>query len=139
MAAVAMYRWPGYVVEDCGYTTCCWIWQRPDVLGYGAHITWRGRCERAHVVWWRMAGGVIPHGMTLDHLCRNRACVNPAHLEVVTRGENCRRGSRAKITQRDADEIRRRRALGEPHASIAATFGLSAGHVCSITKGRGWT
>ncbi|MGH9151353.1 MAG: HNH endonuclease [Acidimicrobiales bacterium] len=39
---------------------------------------------------------VTPEGLTLDHLCRDRRCVNPAHLEPVTVAENLRRGHRAR-------------------------------------------
>ncbi|TXH09365.1 MAG: HNH endonuclease [Spirochaetes bacterium] len=45
----------------------------------------------AHRTAYRLAGGVIPDGMTIDHLCRNKVCVNVFHMEVVTRGENSRR------------------------------------------------
>jgi hypothetical protein len=40
---------------------------------------------------WEIANGPIPDGMTVDHLCRNRLCQNPGHLEIVTRAENTRR------------------------------------------------
>lgn len=42
----------------------------------------------AHRVVWRLLRGPIPEGMVLDHMCRNRACVNPAHLRVFTRQQN---------------------------------------------------
>jgi len=46
----------------------------------------------AHRVAWELIRGPIPSDMTIDHLCRNRGCVNPVHLEVVTATENIMRG-----------------------------------------------
>jgi hypothetical protein len=66
----------------------CWLWRgviKPN--GYGG---WRS--TQAHRAAWLYSGGVIPLGMQLDHLCRVRSCVRPDHLEVVTPGENSRRG-----------------------------------------------
>jgi hypothetical protein len=130
----AIFRWPGYVVADSG----CWEWQRVDSVGYGSHITWRGRAERPHVIWWRMAGRVIPAGLTLDHLCRNRRCVNPDHLEPVTRAENARRGERAKVGHEGARRARERAAAGERIKDIAADLGVAPGTVSSIVVGRSW-
>lgn len=70
----------------------CWEWsgkRRP--AGYG--VIWDGGKEKlAHRVSYELFEGVIPDGLDLDHLCRNRICVRPAHLEPVTRQENLLRG-----------------------------------------------
>jgi len=65
----------------------CWLWTGSvDHKGYG-----RNRGTRAHRVAWELLVGPIPKGLTLDHLCRVRNCVNPDHLEVVTNRENIMR------------------------------------------------
>ena len=59
--------------------------------GYGT-VRYQGKVSKAHRVWWMVHGREIPDGLTIDHLCRNRACVRLDHLEVVSLGENIRRG-----------------------------------------------
>lgn len=72
----------------------CWLWTayiRHD--GYGEF--WVGGIKRrvlAHRYSYELARGTIPDGLQLDHLCRTRKCVNPAHLEAVTQRENLLRG-----------------------------------------------
>jgi hypothetical protein len=78
--------------------TGCWNWQRSlKDMGYG-RISWRGEAVRVHRVSYELFIGPIPPGYTIDHLCRNRGCINPEHLEAVTRGENVSRGGNSLKT-----------------------------------------
>jgi hypothetical protein len=67
----------------------CWIWTGPlDRDGYGKMSMGTG----AHRKFYEHYVGPIPAGLTIDHLCRVKACVNPAHMEPVTARENNLRG-----------------------------------------------
>lgn len=72
-------------------TETCWNWRGLLSNGYGI-ITWKKRNYFTHRVGFVLSGRTIPPGLVLDHLCRNKRCVNPAHLEPVTIGENVMRG-----------------------------------------------
>ncbi|MDE3022888.1 MAG: HNH endonuclease [Pseudomonadota bacterium] len=60
--------------------------------GYGKVPVSRGKYASVHRISYQLQKGPIPKGFELDHLCRNRKCFNPEHLEPVTRKENVKRG-----------------------------------------------
>ena len=68
----------------------CWIWQGHLQKGYG-RVSYQGRGWFAHRLSYQLLWGGIPEGKTLDHLCCDRRCVYPWHLEPVTNEENTRR------------------------------------------------
>lgn len=76
------------------YLGRCWLWLAgTDAKGYG-RLQWKdGRSGLAHRALYEVLYNSVPGGLELDHICRNRRCVNPAHLEVVDHTENLRRGA----------------------------------------------
>jgi len=69
----------------------CLIWTGcVTTNGYG-QVWFDGKPRRPHRVAYELARGTIPDGLTIDHLCRNKLCVNVAHLEAVTNAVNSRR------------------------------------------------
>ncbi len=89
----------------------CWLWTgatagRPGEE-YG-RCRWTGGVARpAHRIAYELAGGTIPEGLALDHLCRNRLCVRPDHLEPVSYRENMLRGESPAAIAHRAGRCRR--------------------------------
>lgn len=75
-------------------TGTCWIWKGTILQsGYGQIVIRNTKKARAHRFMYERAKGKIPDGLQLDHLCRNKLCVNPDHLEIVTGRENLMRST----------------------------------------------
>lgn len=86
-----------YMDRRINKTAGCWDWTGSMYgNGYGRLRCASRQGELAHRVAYEMWVGPLVEGLTIDHLCRNKRCVNPAHLEQVTITENVRRSSRSQ-------------------------------------------
>jgi hypothetical protein len=106
-------------------TESCWVWLGTGTpKGYGQFAPNR-RHVYAHRYAYELTRGPIAEGMTIDHLCRNRGCVNPDHMEVVTRGENTRRADNRRTCSHcgastTAQHLRRHVAAHHPTTPATA-------------------
>lgn len=129
-----------YVSKDCGYSTLCWVWTGPlNDKGYAwMSVGVPQRHIGAYRWFYEKYVGPIPGRLEPDHLCKNRACVNPYHIKLVTHKENVRRGLHVKLSRDKATEIRRRVALGERRQALADEFGVTRGLINHVIQGRIW-
>ena len=114
---------------DEGAPDACWEWKGSRrTTGYG-QFSRRGRPDAAHRVAWELVNGPIPDGLTIDHLCRNRLCVNPNHMEVVTGAENSRRGA-TKTHCLNGHDMKDAYVYPDGHRREC--------HVCKIARVKAW-
>jgi hypothetical protein len=73
-------------------TSGCWLWTGSVTRGGYGHAWFQKRPRAVHRIVYEMLVGPVPKGLDLDHLCRNRCCANPKHLEPVSHRENVLRG-----------------------------------------------
>lgn len=125
----------GYVSDPTG----CWRWIKGKTTsGYG-HFSIRGVYYQAHKIAYILHGGHIPPAFELDHLCRHRWCVNPAHLEPVTHKTNVRRGSSTRLTPERVEAIRRAVTGGLSYRQVGPRFGVDYSTVSRIMTGTRWS
>lgn len=106
-------------------TSTCWNWTGARTSGgYGNFSIVAVRKNQDWIVAHRYAYqqliGPVPDGMDLDHLCRNRRCVNPAHLEAVSRRENLLRGNTLIAKQIKQTECKRGHSLSGKNLQITS-------------------
>lgn len=85
-------------------TKSCWNWNGYVTnSGYG-QFRFEGKTQKAHRVSYILEHGAIPNGLVIDHLCKNKRCVNPKHLEAVSQKENVNRGLAGKVNNSQASK-----------------------------------
>ena len=116
------------------FTDHCWDWTGSKSQGYG-RMKLGGVVRYAHRLSLEVAHGrPLGEGLQVDHLCRNRSCIRPSHLEAVTPAENTRRGLVAKLTPAQVAEMRCRRAAGETVVMLGKSFGVHHSSVSRICR-----
>lgn len=121
--------------------TGCWNWLRYKAPnGYGR--AWDAKAKKvvwAHRYMYEKLVGPILKGLDIDHLCRNRACVNPKHIEPVTRACNIRRGLKTKLNNIDVNEIRKLWKYGKKNQlELGVVFGVGGSQISRIVNNKRW-
>jgi len=132
------HRWANADAKWSLDTNGCWVWREGLTSSGYATLKHAGKSFRAARWFYKRAKGQIADGMTIDHLCRNRACVNPDHLEAVTQTENKRRGVKAHLTDERVDHLRKQHASGESVKGLARRTGVAETTIRRVISGQQW-
>lgn len=129
-------RHRGYKIVENG----CWEYLGAgDKDGYAAQIQENGKTLRGQRYYYEKYKGKIPKGLQIDHLCKNRICVNPEHFEAVTPMENLRRRVNVKMNEEVVDRIRRiYKNQNVSQTALAKKFNINQCHVSRIVNFKRW-
>lgn len=120
----------------------CWLWTGAITPhGYGVFSIGPKSAPRsivAHRVAYEVLVGPIPDGAVLDHVCGNRACCRPEHLEPVTHAVNTQRKRTAKLSWEKVRAIRRRAADGEATRVLAEEYGVTPECIRGVVRNKTW-
>jgi hypothetical protein len=120
--------------EDRGYATLCIIW--PGFKNQDGYA--QSDIGPLHRAMYEATYGPVPQGMEMDHLCKQRDCINPDHVEPVTHTENIRRSAATKLDWPRVCEIRRLHGEGWSQGQLAARFGVGKSQIQHIVRLRQW-
>lgn len=134
-----MKNWPsakerfneGWVLAENG----CWQWTKSCRNGYPA-LSVNKRQQGAHRYSYELFVGPIPEGYTIDHLCRNKRCVNPKHLEAVTNRVNVLRG--IGVTAHNSRKEKCKHGHEFTPENTAIRKGGRSCRICERTHSRKW-
>lgn len=129
------------------YSLACWQWTGARrTAGYG--VIWhRGRSISTHRAAWELAYGAIPLGLCVLHWCDDPTCVNPAHLFLGTKGENCAdrsakgrdsHGEDHYLAKLSDDKVREIRTSDRSNTDLARKYGVSREAVRAARERRTW-
>lgn len=131
-----------FLVKVRESATGCHEWQAGlDRGGYGKFSGY-STSDKAHRRAYELFVGAIPTGLHVLHRCDNRKCVNPEHLFVGTAADNVtdmdskgRRGSRSRLTHKDAEKIKNLLASRYSQTKVAAMFGVDQTTISRVKTG----
>lgn len=122
-------------------TNHCWEWTaKKNIEGYGL-IKFEGKYKFAHRISYIQLVGQIPSGLEIDHLCRNRSCIKPSHLEAVSHLVNMQRGKPGKKASKlTATQVKQIKSLKGKFSEreLGRKYKVSNVHIHYILSGQRW-
>lgn len=117
----------------------CWIWTAGKTVGgYGVFSFGKNKQDMAHRWSYKKFVGPIPDGLFIDHLCRNRACVRPSHLEPVTNRENILRGTGFSARHAAKTQCSNGHEFTPENTKIMRRNGVFRRRICRICHRKRW-